>query len=232
MACPSLTRQNVFFSSPPKASRGGVSCKLAGKAMDAGAKPRARRMRRGTPAVTRRTESSMRLRQRKQRYTKAFALMARDLDVIRRYAEIGPAEEAALISSAAPIVIIEARGSLHLPEDVAPGLATLGFMLPSTPLHHLMFRRLDRPVVMTSGNRSDEPQIIDDEAARTELAGIADFLLTHDRGIAVRLSFRSALTRSTSVIRSASASGTGGSSRAKRSGWQWLACGMLVSFAT
>ena len=132
-------------------------------------------------------DAVMRLRQRKQRYTKAFALMARDLDVIRRYAEIGPAEEAALTSSAAPIVIIEARGSLHLPEDVAPGLATLGFMLPSTPLHHLMFRRLDRPVVVTSGNRSDEPQIIDDEAARTELAGIANFLLTHDRGIAVRL---------------------------------------------
>ena len=128
-----------------------------------------------------------RLRRRKQRYSKAFALMARDLDVIRRYADIGPAEEAALTSCAAPIVLLEARGAARLPEVVAPGLATLGFMLPSTPLHHLIFRELDRPIVMTSGNRSDEPQIIDDEAARTELAGVADFLLTHNRGVAVRL---------------------------------------------
>ncbi len=132
-------------------------------------------------------EAVIRLRQRKQRYTKAFALMARDLDVIRRYAEVGPTEEAVLTSAAAPIVLLDACGPSRLPEDVAPGLATLGFMLPSTPLHHLLFRRLDRPIVMTSGNRSDEPQIIDDEAARTELSGIADFLLSHDRGIAVRL---------------------------------------------
>ena len=127
------------------------------------------------------------LRQRKQRYSKAFALMARDLEVIRRYAELSPAEEGALTSSAAPIVLLEARRLSPLPEAVAPGLATLGFMLPSTPLHHLLFRRLDRPIVMTSGNRSDEPQIIDDDAARGELASVADFLLTHDRGIAVRL---------------------------------------------
>jgi hydrogenase maturation protein HypF len=133
------------------------------------------------------TEAVARLRQRKQRYSKAFALMARDLDVIRRYAEISPAEEAALTSTAAPIVLLDARGPLHLSDDVAPGLATLGFMLPSTPLHHLMFKRLDRPIVMTSGNRSDEPQIIDDEIARVELSGIADFLLTHNRGIAIRL---------------------------------------------
>ncbi len=127
------------------------------------------------------------LRGRKQRYTKAFALMARDLGAIRRYAEVSATEEAALTSTAAPIVLLDANGPLHLPEAVAPGLATLGFMLPSTPLHHLMFRRLERPIVMTSGNRSDEPQIINDEIARAELAGIADFLLMHDRGIAVRL---------------------------------------------
>ena len=132
-------------------------------------------------------EAVTRLRQRKQRYTKAFALMARDLDVICRYAELSPAEEVAFTSSAAPIVLLEARRISQLPEAVALGLATLGFMLPSTPLHHLLVRRLDQPIVMTSGNRSDEPQIIDDDAARGELASIADFLLTHDRGIAVRL---------------------------------------------
>jgi len=132
-------------------------------------------------------EAVMRLRQRKQRCSKAFALMARDLDVIRRYAAVSAAEAAALTSPAAPIVLLDACGSVSLPVDVAPGLTTQGFMLPATPLHHLMFRRLDRPIVMTSGNRSDEPQIIDDETARTQLAGIADFLLTHDRAIAVRL---------------------------------------------
>jgi hydrogenase maturation protein HypF len=133
------------------------------------------------------TEAVTRLRQRKQRYSKAFALMARDLDVIRRYAEVSPEEEIALTSAAAPIVLLDASGCSPLPGAVAPGLTALGFMLPSTPLHHLIFRRLDRPIVMTSGNRSDEPQIIDDEIARAELSGIADFLLTHDRGIAMRL---------------------------------------------
>jgi hydrogenase maturation protein HypF len=132
-------------------------------------------------------EAVTRLRQRKERYTKAFALMARDLDVIRRYAKMNLAEETALTSTAAPIVLLDVEPASALPEAVAPGLTSLGFMLPSTPLQHLMFKRLDRPIVMTSGNRSDAPQIIDDELARTELSGIADFLLTHDRGIAVRL---------------------------------------------
>jgi hydrogenase maturation protein HypF len=128
-----------------------------------------------------------RLRERKQRYSKAFALMARDLDVIRHYVQLGAPEEAALLTPAAPIVLLEASGEMRLPDAVAPGYATLGFMLPYTPLHHLIFRRLDRPIVMTSGNLSDEPQIIDDDEAREKLAGIADFILTHDRPIAVRL---------------------------------------------
>lgn len=132
-------------------------------------------------------EAVARLRARKQRYSKAFALMARDLDVIRRYALVGPAEEAALTTPAAPIVLLAARREQRLPEAVAPGLSTLGFMLPYTSLHHLIFRRLDRPMVMTSGNLSDEPQVIDDDDARHRLGAIADFILTHDRRIAVRL---------------------------------------------
>lgn len=127
-----------------------------------------------------------RLRQRKERCSKAFALMARDLDVIRGYAKVSRLEEVALTSRSAPIVLLE-RHEPRLPNAVAPGLSTLGFMLPATPLHHLMFRRIDRPIIMTSGNRSDEPQITDDEEARQKLSSIADFLLTHDRGIAVRL---------------------------------------------
>ncbi len=132
-------------------------------------------------------EAVTRLRARKRRYTKAFALMARDIEVVRRYTKVGPAEEALLASPAAPIVLLDAHGEARLPDAVAPGLATLGFMLPATPLHHLLFRRLDRPMVMTSGNLSDEPQVTDDGEARERLSGIADFVLTHDRAIALRL---------------------------------------------
>ncbi|MHB8883801.1 MAG: carbamoyltransferase HypF [Methylovirgula sp.] len=128
-----------------------------------------------------------RLRAGKQRYSKPFALMARDLEAIGRYAKISMAESAALTSPAAPIVLLDRRCDVALPEDIAPGITTLGFMLPYTPLHHLIFRRIDRPIVMTSGNLSDEPQIIDEATARVDLGGIADFLLTHDRRIAVRL---------------------------------------------
>ncbi len=127
------------------------------------------------------------LRARKRRYAKPFALMARDLDVVRRYAELGPMEARALESAAAPIMLLARRPDARLPEAVAPGLATLGFMLPATGLHHLIFRRLDRPMVMTSGNLSDEPQATDDADARERLGSIADFFLTHDRAITVRL---------------------------------------------
>ncbi|GAB5468367.1 MAG: carbamoyltransferase HypF [Rhodospirillales bacterium] len=127
-----------------------------------------------------------RLRQRKRRPGKAFALMARDLEVIRRYCEVSAAEAEALQSTAAPIVLLRAQGE-PLPDAVAPGLDRLGFMLPHTPLHHLMLRRMTRPVVMTSGNVSGQPQCIDNAAARARLAGVADFALLHDREIANRV---------------------------------------------
>lgn len=127
-----------------------------------------------------------RLRARKRRYKKPFALMAGNLDIIRRYAVVSDAEQALLASPQAPIVLLQASGE-RLPEVVAPGLDTLGFMLPYTPLHALVFRRLSRPAVMTSGNLSDEPQIIDNEAAIDRLRGIADYALIHDRAIANRV---------------------------------------------
>ena len=127
-----------------------------------------------------------RLRDAKHRETKPFALMARDLDVIQRYCAVSPEEARLLASPAAPIVLMRATGDA-LPETVAPGLTTLGFMLPTTPLHLLLLRHMDRPVVMTSGNLIDEPQIIDDDEALSRLGGIADFVLTHDRAIATRV---------------------------------------------
>jgi hydrogenase maturation protein HypF len=128
-----------------------------------------------------------RLRARKRRYAKPFAVMARDLAAIRRYADPGPEECRLLQSAAAPIVLLRASGPARLPEGVAPGLDLLGFMLPYTPLHLLALRRLDCPVVMTSGNLSEEPQAIDNGEAIERLRGIADFALVHDRAIVNRI---------------------------------------------
>ena len=127
-----------------------------------------------------------RLRRLKRRDAKPFALMARDLDVIRRYCTVGAEEERTLVSAAAPIVLLAADKAERLPDEVAPGLATLGFMLPTTPLHLLILARME-PVVMTSGNVSEEPQVIDDDAARTRLGEIATYALMHDRKIANRV---------------------------------------------
>jgi hydrogenase maturation protein HypF len=132
-------------------------------------------------------EAVGRLRQRKRRETKPFALMARDLDVIRRYCTVDAEEERELTGAQAPIVLMRTDGSQRLPQGVAPGLGTLGFMLPTTPLHLLVLQEMEMPLVMTSGNISDEPPIIDDDEARERLASIADYALVHDRKIANRV---------------------------------------------
>ncbi len=130
-----------------------------------------------------------RLRAGKRRETKPFALMARDLDIVRRILRNRPeAEAAALTSPGRPlIVLLVPRPAKPVAEAVAPGLATLGFMLPNTPLHILMMRRMRRPIVLTSGNLTDSPQIIDDAEALAKLGEIAEFALTHNRPIATRL---------------------------------------------
>jgi len=132
-------------------------------------------------------EAVARLRRRKRRYAKPFALMARDFDVIRRYCTIDMASEALIASAAAPIVILPAAGRDRVSSGVAPGQSTLGFMLPYTPLHHLILMGLNRPLVMTSGNQAEEPQCTSNEDARQKLGPIADFGLFHDRGIVNRL---------------------------------------------
>jgi hydrogenase maturation protein HypF len=132
-------------------------------------------------------EAVRRLRARKRRYGKPFALMARDLDAIRRYCLLTTAEAELLQSPRAPVVLLDRGGPETLPQDIAPGLNTVGFMLPYTPLHVLIMRRFDRPLVMTSGNVSDEPQITSVDDARTRLRGIADAVLMHNREIANRI---------------------------------------------
>lgn len=132
-------------------------------------------------------ETVARLRRLKHRDAKPFALMARDLEIIGRYCTVNDDATRALTSPEAPIVILPSDGPEHLPEAIAPGLRTLGFMLPTTPLHVLILRRMNRPVVMTSGNLSDEPQVITEAAAHERLSAIAPYALVHDREIANRI---------------------------------------------
>ncbi|MES5481826.1 carbamoyltransferase HypF [Bradyrhizobium sp. INPA03-11B] len=127
------------------------------------------------------------LRKLKRRDGKPFALMARDGAIVSRFCSLDEHELAELTSPAAPIVLLRADGPQRLPDEIAPGLRTLGFMLPTTPLHLLLLRRMDRPVVMTSGNLSNEPQVTADAEMTERLVGIATFALTHDRRIANRV---------------------------------------------
>jgi hydrogenase maturation protein HypF len=132
----------------------------------------------------------LRLRTGKRRERKPFALMARDLDVVARYACYDDIEAALLRSAAAPIVLLQRTATAPEPpiaSAVAPDLQLLGFMLPNTPLHHLLLQRMQRPIVLTSGNLSDEPQSIECADARTRLGAIAEYFLEHDRPIARRV---------------------------------------------
>ncbi|KAA8616233.1 carbamoyltransferase HypF [Salipiger aestuarii] len=125
------------------------------------------------------------LRTRKRRPAKPFALMA-PLAVVARHCGVSRQEEAVLSGPAAPIVLLVKAGAA-LPDAVAPGQGTLGWMLPATPLHHLLCDAAERPLVMTSGNVSGAPQVIGNDEARATLGAFADGFLMHDRAIARRL---------------------------------------------
>lgn len=127
------------------------------------------------------------LRERKGRPHKPLALMARDIEVIARYAEVGELDRRALLSKEAPIVLLKKQEPSSLPDSIAPGMRRLGFMLPYTPLHHLLLRRWERPIVLTSGNLTDTPQITDEVEAVEALASVTDWILSHDRMIANRV---------------------------------------------
>jgi hydrogenase maturation protein HypF len=127
------------------------------------------------------------LRRRKHRDDKPFAIMVADLAAALKLCEVSAAEAGLLLSSARPIVLLRRRPGSVLASQVAPGNPYLGVMLPYTPLHHLLLHDLGGlPLVMTSGNQSDEPIAYDDEDAQKRLAGIADFFLTHNRPIHLR----------------------------------------------
>ncbi len=123
------------------------------------------------------------LRQRKRRPHKPFALMVKDLDTARAHALIGPEAAELMRSPSAPIVLVPRRADSPIVDEVAPRISDLGLMLPYTPLHHLLLRDIDRPLVMTSGNLTEEPIARDNDEALGRLKDIADLFLTHDRGI-------------------------------------------------
>jgi hydrogenase maturation protein HypF len=126
------------------------------------------------------------LRARKHREEKPFALMGADLQAARALVALAPADEAALLSPARPIVLARRRADAAVAAAVAPRSPDLGVMLPYTPLHHLLLADAGTTLVMTSGNVSDEPIAYVDEEARERLAPIADLFLVHDRPIHMR----------------------------------------------
>jgi hydrogenase maturation protein HypF len=131
-------------------------------------------------------EAAAALRARKHREDKPFAVMAADLAAARRLCEVGDAAADLLTSPARPIVLLPRLPGARVAAATAPGNRQLGIMLPYTPLHHLLIRAAARPLVLTSGNVSDEPIAYRDADARARLEGIADAFLTHNRAIHIR----------------------------------------------
>jgi len=123
------------------------------------------------------------LRQSKKRSSKPFAIMVADIDEAKRHCYVSLEEENLLTSPQSPIVLLKWREGSSVSREVAPKLRFLGVMLPYTPLHHILLRDTGLPVVMTSGNLSEEPIARDNDEALRRLSGIADYFLIHNRDI-------------------------------------------------
>jgi len=126
------------------------------------------------------------LRQRKRRPFKPLAIMVTDMEEIRKHCQVSEAEEKLLTSPQSPIVLLPWKPESTVCQSVAPNLKYLGVMLPYTPLHHLLLREIGLPLVMTSGNISEEPIAKDNDEAIRRLSGIADYFLVHNRDIYAR----------------------------------------------
>jgi hydrogenase maturation protein HypF len=141
------------------------------------------------------------LRQRKKRSSKPFAIMVTTVDEVKSHCFISPEEEDLLTSPESPIVLMRWKEDSSVSREVAPNLRFLGIMLPYTPLHHILLRDIGRPLVMTSGNLSEEPIARDNDEALRRLSGIADYFLIHNRDIYSRYDDSVAIVeRSTSQL--------------------------------
>ncbi|HXZ98336.1 MAG TPA: carbamoyltransferase HypF [Candidatus Acidoferrum sp.] len=133
------------------------------------------------------TEPIARLRKTKFRLQKPLAVMARDLETVRSFAEVAPVEAELMTSYVKPIVLLRKRSGFNLSEQIAPGLHNIGVMLPYTGLHNMLFDETsERAFVMTSANPPEEPIIKDDEEAFARLRDVVDYFLVHNRRISQR----------------------------------------------
>ena len=123
-----------------------------------------------------------RLRERKQRPSKPFAVMFPTLEAAEAAAEMSPAEAALVASKERPVVLVHTRQNALAP-SVAPGIDRLGLFLPYTPLHYRLFEEIDVPLVATSANLSDEPILRGDDELLEKLGGVVDAVLSHERAI-------------------------------------------------
>ncbi|MBL9094974.1 MAG: carbamoyltransferase HypF, partial [Planctomycetaceae bacterium] len=124
-----------------------------------------------------------RLRARKRRLSKPFAVLVADLAAAEQLAVLNETERRLLADAAGPIVVVRRRAGVELAVDVAPQLQTVGLMLPTTPLHSRLCDAVRRPLVCTSGNSEGDPLVYDDRRALDELRGVADAWLAHDRPV-------------------------------------------------
>jgi len=180
IACPECGPVLTFDGSPDRSIERAIGALRAGKIV-------AIKGIGGTHLTCDATDGRVvrRLRNRLGRPTQPFALMAADESMIRGFAAFDQDELRLLRSPQRPIVVLLRRGSA-LPEAIAPGLHTVGVMLPYTGLHYLLFSGFDRPLVMTSANLPDRPMLIENRAIEERLSGIADHFLLHDRRIVAR----------------------------------------------
>ncbi|MBN2186388.1 MAG: carbamoyltransferase HypF [Dehalococcoidia bacterium] len=123
------------------------------------------------------------LRKRKRRPFKPFAIMLTSMNEVKRHCYVSPEEEQVLLSPQSPIVLMKWKDDSPVSRELAPNLRYLGIMLPYTPLHHILLRDTGLPLVMTSGNLSEEPIAKDNDEALRRLSGIADYFLVHNRYI-------------------------------------------------
>jgi len=132
-------------------------------------------------------EAVERLRAKKYREEKPFALMYPDIEMVKNHCEVNSLEEDILKSPQHPIILLKKKENIEIAENVAPSNPYLGVMLPYTPLHYILMKELNFPVIATSGNKTDDPIAIDNDEALRRLGDIADHFLMHNRPILRRV---------------------------------------------